>query len=72
MLKGIVLQAAVAAVKEMAFENYDKGYGYTVIVDSMDDDDIAAEIENLPSQKAALEHMRQYAEQMTSTAGASA
>lgn len=68
MLKGIVLQAAVAAVKEMAKENYNKGYGYQVIVEAMDDADIAAEIESLPSQKAALAHMVEFAENMTASA----
>lgn len=68
MLKGIVLQAAVAAVKEMAKENYSKGYGYQVIIEAMDDADIAAEIESLPSQKEALAHMHQYAESMTASA----
>lgn len=64
MLKGIELDAAIAAVKEMARENYSKGYGYQVIVEAMDDADIGAEIEACTTQKESLATMVRFAEQM--------
>lgn len=68
MLKGIELNAAIAAVKEMARENYSNGYGYQVIVEAMDDADIGAEIEACANQKEALAVMVQFAQQMADRA----
>ena len=68
MLKGIELNAAIAAVKEMARENYSNGYGYQVIFEAMDDADIGAEIEACANQKEALAVMVHYAEQMVDRA----
>lgn len=65
-MKGIELDAAVVAVKEMARSEYANGYGYQVIVEAMDDTDIAAEIEGCRSQKDAVSHMRAYAVRLTS------
>lgn len=48
----------IKAVKELAVKNYEKGYGWQVIVECYTDKEIEEELkeENITTKKAALKH----------------